>query len=174
MLHKTKVILVISASIGLSACSSVFSAYKSDFSCKNSDHGKCESTLQAYDRAIGSTVEAKPTQTVEGVEGVEGHAHVHEPADNFKGYQDAVYGEVADLVAEPNTPILIKPKTIRTLVMPYTDPAKPNRLYMPRYVYSILEESKFVLGNYLKPKSPMGGFGDLLKSLGSSSEKEEE
>jgi conjugal transfer pilus assembly protein TraV len=40
-------------------------------------------------------------------------------------------------------------KTVRTLILPYADRERPDRLYMPRYVYSILERPQWVVGDYL-------------------------
>lgn len=171
MSSRIKAIILVPSMFAMSACASVFSSYESDFSCKNSDFGNCESPMQAYNRAIGAHTD--PAAQVVTPDGEHDHHHAEKQTD-FEGYQNAVYGEVAELVKEPDTPILVAPKTVRTLVMPYSDPNKSDRLYMPRYVYSILEDSKFVLGNYLKPQNPVGGFRDLLNSMGATVEVKEE
>jgi conjugal transfer pilus assembly protein TraV len=44
---------------------------------------------------------------------------------------------------------------VRTLILPYADRKRPDRLYMPRYVYSILERPQWVVGDYLvNPVTP--------------------
>ena len=51
--------------------------------------------------------------------------------------------------------MLKSPRTVRTLILPYADRQRPDRLYMPRYVYSILDTPSWVVGNYLvNPVSP--------------------
>jgi len=72
---------------------------------------------------------------------------------------------IARLINEPTTPMLSPPKTVRTLVISYTNRANSNTLYMPRYIYSIVEQSRFVLDNYLDNndvKPPLGLMGDTL------------
>lgn len=51
---------------------------------------------------------------------------------------------------------MLKPsQAVRTLILPYADRQRPDRLYMPRYVYSILERPSWVVGGYLvEPVSP--------------------
>ena len=149
MLQVIKKFVVVGSVFSLSACASLFSAYDSDFSCKNSDHGGCEHPLKAYENARAAEVvdHSKNSDVPETTTHEEG---IHTPhVSNYESYQDAVYGELQGLVSEPDTPIIAPAKIVRTLILPYTDPKQSSRLYMPRYVYSVLESSKFVLGDYL-------------------------
>jgi conjugal transfer pilus assembly protein TraV len=46
-------------------------------------------------------------------------------------------------------------RTVRTLILPYADRTRPDRLYMPRFVYSIVESPQWVVGDYLVgPQAP--------------------
>jgi conjugal transfer pilus assembly protein TraV len=47
------------------------------------------------------------------------------------------------------SPMLRPSRTIRTLILPYADKQRPDRLYMARYVYSILDRPAWVVGDYL-------------------------
>src|SRR3546814_19894409 len=40
---------------------------------------------------------------------------------------------------------------VRTLILPYADRNRPARLYMSRFVYSVLETPSWVVGGYLVP-----------------------
>jgi len=48
--------------------------------------------------------------------------------------------------------MLKPPKTVRTLILPYSKNNENKRLYMPRYVYSVVENPQWVLGDYLHNK----------------------
>lgn len=157
MLQVVKKIAICAGLLSLSACASVFSSYESDFSCKNSDHGGCAHPLDAYEEARNEDAPAfgvdKVKASIEIVDEHLGHeAHDHARTielSDYQSYQDATYSELEALVAAPDTPVLAPAKTVRTLILPYTDPKSTERLYMPRYIYSVLENSHFVLGNYL-------------------------
>ena len=59
------------------------------------------------------------------------------------------------LIEQPVTPMLKPPRSVRTLILPYADRQRPDRLYMPRYVYSLVERPQWVVGDYLvAPVSP--------------------
>jgi conjugal transfer pilus assembly protein TraV len=45
---------------------------------------------------------------------------------------------------------MLKPaRTVRTLILPYADRQRPDRLYMPRYIYSIVDKPVWVVGGTL-------------------------
>lgn len=149
--------------LGLSGCAtvgSVMSPYPEKFGCKNSDHGVCISPDKAYQDAVAGRVSrSDPAVTndkkllrAHGVDPVpapakQGHGKAPPPA--FAGYRDSVYAELRGLLDQPATPMLKSPRTVRTLILPYADRQRPDRLYMPRYVYSILERPEWVVGDYL-------------------------
>jgi len=156
----------------LGACS--FSAYEEDFSCKNQDHGGCAHPMQAYENAVAEGPQVH-VQEAEGEVSASTPHHNHAlKEDAYSGYQNSVYEELSELVQEPDTPIMAAPKTVRTLILPYADPKKPDRLYMPRYVYSILEAPRFVLGGYLKPRVQGRGLMDLMNQLPPEAANEKE
>jgi conjugal transfer pilus assembly protein TraV len=160
----------------LSSCAavgSIMSPYSEKFSCKNSDHGQCIHPEQAYEDAVaGRPSRSDPTVTNDrkllknarstaapppASPGARHHGRSGEAgsASAFEGYRDSVYRELQGLIAQPVTPMLKPPRTVRTLILPYADRQRPDRLYMPRYVYSILDAPNWVVGDYLvTPISP--------------------
>lgn len=142
----------------LPACTAIGSAmspYSEKFSCKNSDHGQCIHPDRAYTDAVaGRTSRSDPKVTSSA--GAHATAATG-PAPKAKGgaaapylgYRDSVYQELKGLVEAPVTPMLRPGRTIRTLILPYADRERPDRLYMPRYVYSILDKPQWVVGDYL-------------------------
>jgi conjugal transfer pilus assembly protein TraV len=151
-------LLAASAALLLTGCTtigSMMSPYSEKFSCKNSDHGQCIHPDTAYaDAVAGVPSKSDPSVTNDKamLRGLmrpsagRGRKTVEAP---YVGYRDSVYRELQGLVDAPVTPMLRQGRTVRTLIMPYADRDKPDRLYMPRYVYSIVERPQWVVGDYL-------------------------
>lgn len=151
---------------GLTACAGV-TPYDADFSCRSTDYGQCVHPEGAYALALAkgggtrdaSAIAAEPVnrrqrrtraerrQAPQGADPAPASPAV--PATPYDGYQQAVYRELSGMIDQPVTPMLTQPKVVRTLIMPYADTAPGGALYMPRFVYSILEGPRFVLGDYL-------------------------
>jgi conjugal transfer pilus assembly protein TraV len=53
----------------------------------------------------------------------------------YAGYRESVYRELQGLIDQPVTPMLKPARTVRTLILPYADQHRPDRLYMQRYVF---------------------------------------
>ncbi len=166
--HRRPHLLMLLAAVApLSGCAtvgSIMSPYSEKFSCKNSDHGQCIHPEKAYEDAVaGRTPRSDPAVTRDkkllrerGAEQA-GTAHSGgKPVVNaYGGYRDSVYRELQGLIDQPVTPMLKPSQAVRTLILPYADRQRPDRLYMPRYVYSILERPSWVVGGYLvEPASP--------------------
>ncbi len=154
----------------LSACASMLSSYDSNFSCKNADHGGCEHPMDAYEKAVqgqtkpgaaaGDGLEYETGSDNDGLQGAN---------RSFQDYKGAVYAELEALLEAPNTPLIVPAKTIRTLILPHTDRrAKNQRLFMSRYIFTVVEEARFVLGGTpARAKSSL-----FIDSLMSSSKPE--
>lgn len=153
----------------VSACASV-TPYDSDFSCKSTDYGQCIHPDGAYALAVANTGADVETSGAEGEpvnrrqrrtrnreERRDDVGTQQQPAlipistvnTPYEGYQQAVYREMSGMIDQPVTPMLTQPKVVRTLIMPYSDESTTGALYMPRFVYSILEGPQFVIGDYL-------------------------
>jgi conjugal transfer pilus assembly protein TraV len=149
----------------LSSCATVgslLSPYSEKFSCKNSDHGQCIDPDSAYaDAVAGRKSRSIPAVTrdhkllrndvgtSDAPASEQAGRKIAAPSGAFAGYRDNVYRELQGLIDQPVTPMLRTPRTVRTLILPYADRQRPDRLYMPRYVYSILEAPSWVVGDYL-------------------------
>lgn len=140
---------------GCATIGSMMSPYSEKFSCKNDDHGQCIHPDKAYaDAVTGVASKSDPAVTNDKALLRDQHpqsgsrsARPGQPA--YAGYRDSVYRELQGLVEAPVTPMLRQGRTVRTLILPYADRDRPDRLYMPRYVYSILERPQWVVGDYL-------------------------
>jgi conjugal transfer pilus assembly protein TraV len=67
----------------------------------------------------------------------------------YLGYRDSVYRELKGLIDAPVTPMLRPGRSVRTLILPYADRERPDRLYMPRFVYSMVDTPRWVVADYL-------------------------
>ena len=145
---------------GCAAVGSVMSPYPEKFGCKNSDHGVCIAPDRAYQDAVAGRVSTSDPAVTNDKTLLHAHGanpapaagrspHGKTPPPAFAGYRDSVYATLRGLLDQPATPMLKAPRTVRTLILPYADRQRPDRLYMPRYVYSILERPEWVVGDYL-------------------------
>ena len=147
--------------LGLSGCASLgslMSPYSETFSCKNSDHGQCLHPDKAYADAIaGHPSRSDPAvtrdktllKTADRAITSRSTKGTTPTPGAYQGYRDSLYHELQGLIEAPVTPMLKPSRTVRTLIMPYADRARPDRLYMPRYVYSLLDRPQWVIGDYL-------------------------
>ena len=104
--------------------------YNENFKCRASeDSGECIDTPTAYQKARYPEAEVekatKPTSSI--------HQMV----------QDNRYRLVAGLLQQENKPLLQPPKILRVLLLPYK--GESEELFMSRYVYVKIEDSKWIL-----------------------------
>ena len=78
-------------------------------------------------------------------------------------YKNSVYRELTGLIETPDkTPMVKQPTQVRTLVLSYSSEGKHTPLYMPRYVYYMLDDYMWVIsGRVLNKNGSVSGiFGD--------------
>ncbi len=149
--------LAAAASVLLSGCAtlgSMMSPYPETFSCKNDDHGQCIHPERAHADAVAGVVsKSEPAVTNDRKilkdQGTTPRGGRQSAPDAFGSYRASLYHELKGLLEAPVTPMLKPARTVRTLVLPYADRQRPDRLYMPRYIYSILDKPAWVVGGTL-------------------------
>jgi conjugal transfer pilus assembly protein TraV len=163
-----RILLALSGSVALSGCTamgSMLSPYSETFSCKNTDHGQCIHPERAYEDAVAgiasrsdAAVTNDPALLRDKGTGRRTKREAGAAASNAYGpYRDSVYKELKGLIDAPVTPMLKPARTVRTLILAYADRQRPDRLYMPRYVYAIVDRPLWVVGGtLLAPPSPAG------------------
>jgi len=155
-----RAILATATLLGLSGCAtmgSLMSPYSEKFSCKNDDHGQCIHPEKAYEDAVaGVASKSDPAVTSDkrmlrgaDAEKTGRRAKSGADANAYGSYKDSVYRELKGLIDAPVTPMLKPARTVRTLILPYADRQRPDRLYMPRYVYSVVDRPVWVVGGTL-------------------------
>jgi len=125
------VIILIGAALVMSACSPLKTAinpYEEDFKCRAADDtGKCVDTPKAYEEA---RYPAGPDTMMSA------------PA---REAQSRRYTLLAGLLPGEKKPLLQPPKIIRVLLLPYK--GEKGELFMTRYVYLKIENSRWLLTN---------------------------
>ncbi|MBT0667388.1 TraV family lipoprotein [Novosphingobium profundi] len=157
-LNRSVLALSLLASLaGCAAVGSVLSPYSEKFDCKNSDHGQCIHPERAYADAVAG-VASKPDPEVTNDRAMLGRSsastgpsstRAKAAASAYGSYRESVYRELKGLIEAPVTPMLKPARTVRTLILPYAGRQRPDRLYMPRYVYSVIDRPVWVVGGAL-------------------------
>ncbi|TKB11275.1 TraV family lipoprotein [Desulforhopalus sp. IMCC35007] len=115
----------------LTSCGPVLNPYNEDFKCRaRDDAGECIDTPTAYQKA-----RYPETATDEASAA---------PTNGLKQeIQDNRYKALAELLQEEKKPLLQPPKILRVLLLPYK--GEGEELFMSRYVYVKIEDSKWIL-----------------------------
>lgn len=156
-----KFILVLFVFLFASACSVV--PYENDFACRLKDnYGKCISMDDAYKEAKTGIEEhplMKPAseQDDEDEEVIKKNesniVDISKKQDmNYDNYINGYYKELNKLVDKPITPMVKQAKTIRTLIIPYSNDSG-STMWGERYAHSIIKEPSFIYGQYMLKKS---------------------
>ena len=137
------------ASLGLgfmlTSCSTLMNPYHSSFSCPNYYKGKCVSLEEAYNESIHNTdgaphyskkaqkqIQELAINTVQGGNGTQ----------TLSLYQKDMLKKMTKLINQPKTPIVVPPRTMRVLILPYVN--SQNELEMGRYVYFFVGKPKWI------------------------------
>lgn len=163
-----RVLLLLVAGATVSGCATMLNPYDEDYYCRATDEGgKCMDVLAAYTDAVvtGPEMErhlrappgkvaatppapppaAGPPGTVPAPPLLP--AADLTPREQYLAARDA---KLADLLREPKTPLLAPPKLLRVLILPYKEKGDAfDELFMYRYTYLKLENSDFVLTDYI-------------------------
>lgn len=155
--------LILLLCVFIFACTgcTVFNPYEDTFACPEREKGKCVSVEDAYNESLQGVDETGSCQTKVTRRGriVEGESTDKSQKDGDSGcksdegsnieltYQRQVFKKLSGLLEKPITPLMVPSKVMRVLFLPYKD--EGNRLYMTRYIYCIVDEAQWVIGNKL-------------------------
>ncbi|MFQ5598907.1 MAG: TraV family lipoprotein, partial [Nitrospiria bacterium] len=76
-------------------------------------------------------------------------------------YFNALIKKLTGILKEPTVPVIAPPQVLRVLVLPYE--GENAALYMPRYIYLIVDEPQWVLENRLSGKGSGGDSATMRK-----------
>lgn len=147
MNNLTKILLV---TFFVSGCSIM--PYENDYSCRIKDNfGKCMSIQQSYDGSKGQDLEPGTHNRI-SINGEKRNSRSSKSVatSSQDEYLQSLYSEMADLIHQPETPMVKPAKTIRTLILSYSGTTDKKTLYMPRFVYSIVDDAEFILNQYYR------------------------
>ena len=109
----------------LTGCGAALNPYHEDFNCQTPEEsGHCVDTRTAYEEAISFNLP------------------IEEKESSEKAVEAARLERVAQLLKEPEAPMIVPPRILRVLILPY----KGNGdLFMARYAYLQVEPARWVL-----------------------------
>jgi conjugal transfer pilus assembly protein TraV len=145
---------------GCAPLGALMSPYSEKFSCKNDDHGQCIDPQRAYEDARAGVASKSQAAVTNDRAKLKDRSATPAPGQGglaYGSYRASVYRELQGLIDAPVTPMLRPARTVRTLILPYADRQRPDRLYMPRYVYSILDRPEWVIGSGLRGQDAGAG-----------------
>jgi len=146
-------------SLGFSGCASkIMNPYSEDFSCPQTEKGKCVPIKQAYLESLQQQGKQDflfmPTPSVEEKQkGNEASFSMQNifPQDPFfetySKYNEALMQKLQQMLENPKTPVLIPPQVVRVLILPYA--VERDSFYGERYAYIIVEGPQWVFHNIL-------------------------
>lgn len=109
----------------ITGCGAALNPYHENFNCQApEDSGHCVDTPSAYDEAIGLKQLAKV-----------------EAANTEKQIDEARLERLAQLLKKPQTPMIVPPRILRVLILPYRGNVD---LYVARYAYLQVESARWV------------------------------
>ncbi len=139
--------LVGGAILLVSGCA-VLNPYKSDFTCPQKENGKCVAVEAAYDESLKKAPEKKAPEAPRKSQKAEISTTGPKSAGSDLVYQEEVYKKLIGLLREPVTPLVAPPKIMRVLFLPYK--GEGGELFMPRYVYFMADDPRWIMGDYLE------------------------
>ncbi len=137
------------AAITLAGGCSILNPYKSDFTCPQKENGKCVNVEKAYDESLLKGKDKGDKAGITRKKDIPEKTHADGPGQRSDLlYQDEVYRKLAGLLREPVTPLVAPPQVMRVLLLPYK--GEGGELFMPRYVYFMTEDPRWIMGGYLQ------------------------
>ncbi len=141
----------------LSGCGSVMNPYKSEFTCPQAEQGKCVGVDSAYEESLKAEklkkVKSNNQTEEKEIKGYYPSLKGDELEENLIEeklvYTGALFDKLTKVLKSPQTPVMTMPQVIRILILPYQG-EKGKTLYFSRYVFTILDEPRWVLDNFLK------------------------
>lgn len=131
---------------------SILNPYDSESMCAGiEDYGSCVTAQEAYKEAVTGEKARVTRPQYNDLSDTTPEAKTGSYNKNALGeYQSSYYKRLKKLIEKPVAPLIKQPKVIRGLILPYGK----KTLFTARYVYIMVEDPTFILGDYLStPKS---------------------
>ncbi|MGD0235581.1 MAG: TraV family lipoprotein [Syntrophorhabdales bacterium] len=139
-------ITIAALSSGCSTVGEAINPYSADFKCEMKENGRCISMTGAY---LGSLQKdpgnARNSRNGKSAKNTKKNAiDLPASATSETAYQEALFKKLSGLLEEPTTPVIAPPKVMRVLLLPYK---AEKDLFMYRYVYFVVDDYSWVLGD---------------------------
>ncbi|MEM4134370.1 MAG: TraV family lipoprotein [Candidatus Micrarchaeia archaeon] len=129
-------------------CASTLNPYSGDFTCPQTESGKCVSILEAYQESVGQKRGTILSESSSANNTMMSNA-VNEYSNYENLYSEALFDRLKQVLVNPKTPIIAPPKVIRIMVLPYTNGQK--EFFDSRYIYLVVDDFHWVLHDIREP-----------------------
>ncbi|MGK7345009.1 MAG: TraV family lipoprotein [Candidatus Nitrospinota bacterium M3_3B_026] len=123
-------VVLFMAGMFLSSCATIMNPYNEDFSCPDTDNGKCVGVPEAYDESAN-----RPCLECDAGEGDVSPARAE--------YMESLYERLREGISEPAPPAMTAPKVLRVLLLPYE--GSGGALYEARYVFMMVDSPRWIM-----------------------------
>lgn len=137
-----RIALMVVAVASLYGCGAM-TPYESSFQCPAVKDGKCVTMQEAYEESKKAVKDTKKDEEEGEEKGNKNESAIPTGRDD---YRESLYRELSGLLKDPVTPVINPPKVVRALILPYPD---SETLFMPRYVYIMVDKPVWVLDDGL-------------------------
>ena len=125
---------------GVTGCAgSVLNPYENEFMCPNGFPGECASVKTAYKKSFVPSESESFSPMVKTKTAEPGNAAAQKEEYTYKG---ELYKELAGLIKDPVTPVLVPSKQMRVLIPGYSE---KGLYYSYRYIYFIARQPQWML-----------------------------
>jgi conjugal transfer pilus assembly protein TraV len=138
----------------LNACA-VLNPYDSEFMCPDGFAGECASVKKAYEKSFNSDDESF-SPMVKNKKKPDSEGKKDKSYDERYRYEQALYKEMAGLIEQPATPVLIPSKQLRVLIPGYVD-EKQGVYYGHRYAFFTARKASWALRPFDSAEDMEGG-----------------
>ena len=142
-----RVLCLLTLTALLGGCS-VLNPYKSEFTCPQKENGKCVGVDNAYYESLTKTKDKGESPEPVKKDGLKKVPASGAGQRSELLYQEEVLRKLTGLLKEPVAPLVVPPKVMRVLLLPYK--GESGELFMPRYIYFMADDPRWIMGGYLK------------------------
>ncbi|MBU0993385.1 MAG: type IV conjugative transfer system lipoprotein TraV [Proteobacteria bacterium] len=138
-----KLLWIVCLTLYVTGCGKVFNPYHSEYMCPDVYKGKCATMDEAYEESFEDNELVLERQDCKDCDKQTQKNKREQPSENKTyTYKDKLFTEIAAIIDEPETPVLVPPKVSRVLIISYTDDDEET-FFGYRHVYFITDKPRF-------------------------------
>ncbi len=141
-LKKVFLSIAIASAVSFLLSDCALNPYHSSFACQHYYKGQCVSITKAYKESVHNTDGGGDAQAQKQLRQMSINTSGSSNTQVTSIYNQQILDKINKLIAQPKTPIVVPPSTMRVLILPYVN--SQNELEMARYVYFFTGKPKWI------------------------------